>query len=80
MAGEFLKNLWRYPKDEMNAELIDLMTPYLQHELYNYETAKKACGNVAGLTQWTVAMKAFYEINKDVLPLKVSFLLKTAKH
>lgn len=68
----FLHNLQHFPKDNINAETIDLMMPYLNYPMYTYEAAKIACGNVAGLIQWTISMVAFYEINKDVLPLKVS--------
>ncbi|XP_011309278.1 dynein heavy chain 5, axonemal-like, partial [Fopius arisanus] len=66
----FLYHLQNFPKDNINAETVDLMRPYAQYELYTYEAAKQACGNVAGLLQWTISMAAFYEINKDVLPLK----------
>lgn len=68
---KFLWNLQNFPKDNINAETIDLMLPYLNYHLYTYESALIACGNVAGLIQWTMSMVSFYSINKDVLPLKV---------
>lgn len=71
----FLYNLQHFPKDNINAETIDLMQPYLNYHLYTYEAALQACGNVAGLIQWTISMVTFYGINKDVLPLKVLFIL-----
>lgn len=71
----FLYNLQNFPKDNINAETIDLMQPYLNYHLYTYEAAKQACGNVAGLIQWTISMVTFYGINKDVLPLKVIAIL-----
>lgn len=71
----FLSNLQNFPKDKINAETVDLMLPYLETPIYTYEAAKVACGNVAGLLQWTTAMRAFYNVNKDVLPLKVSLSL-----
>lgn len=70
--SSFLKKLQEYPKDTINAETIDLLKPYLTYPLYTYENAKTACGNVAGLISWTIAMSSFYEVNKEVLPLKVN--------
>ena len=70
---QFLRKLQEYPKDTINAETIDLLQPYLSHPLYTYEAAKTACGNVAGLIAWTIAMAAFFDVNREVLPLKVCF-------
>ncbi|KOX80134.1 Dynein heavy chain 8, axonemal [Melipona quadrifasciata] len=52
----FLYHLQNFPKDNINAETIDLMQPYLNYPSYTYEAAKQACGNVAGLIQWTISM------------------------
>ena len=55
------------------------MEPYLCAEDYNLEAAKKACGDVAGLLAWTIAMSYFYGINKEVLPLKANLVVQMAR-
>ncbi|XP_023289507.1 dynein heavy chain 8, axonemal, partial [Orussus abietinus] len=76
----FLHNLQQFPKDSINGETVDLMLPYLNYSMYTYENAKQACGNVAGLIQWTISMVTFYGINKDVLPLKANLAIQVGKH
>ncbi|KAF6214793.1 hypothetical protein GE061_009536 [Apolygus lucorum] len=70
--SKFLFNLQNYPKDTITGEMVDLLRPYLRLPTYTYESAKQACGNVAGLLQWTIAMCAFYNVNKEVIPLKAN--------
>ncbi|XP_055849438.1 dynein axonemal heavy chain 8 [Episyrphus balteatus] len=76
----FLRKIVEYPTDLINAEMVDLLIPYFDYSLYTFDAAKAACGNVAGLLSWTIAMAKYFEVNKEVLPLKANLAIQEAKH
>eukprot|EP00050_Salpingoeca_kvevrii_P002276 m.190165 g.190165 ORF g.190165 m.190165 type:complete len:4578 (-) comp10576_c0_seq1:102-13835(-) len=79
MNGPLLQELVSFDKDSINEETCELMQPLLEMEDYSFESAKKVCGNVAGLCSWTEAMSFFFTINKEVLPLKANLKIAEGK-
>lgn len=75
----FLLQLQNYPKDSINEEMIEHLTPYFRMEDYNMDTARRVCGDVAGLLSWTRAMSFFHGVNKEVLPLKANLIIAEAR-
>lgn len=75
----FLNHIVKYPTDEMTDEMVDLLVPYFNNKLYTFEAAEAACGNVAGLLKWTIAMTKYFAVNKDVIPVKYKMAIQQHK-
>lgn len=75
----FLNHIVKYPTDQMTDEMVDLLVPYFKNKLYTFEAAEAACGNVAGLLKWTIAMTKYFAINKDVIPVKYKMAIQQHK-
>eukprot|EP00878_Enallax_costatus_P011217 GHUV01011714.1.p1 GENE.GHUV01011714.1~~GHUV01011714.1.p1 ORF type:complete len:503 (+),score=217.42 GHUV01011714.1:213-1511(+) len=70
MMGDmgFLTSLLNYPKEQIDDETVELLQPYFAAPDFNFESARKASGNVAGLCNWAAAMCKYHVVAKVVEP------------
>lgn len=70
MMGDtaFLSALMNFPKEQITDETVELLQPYFQAPDFNFDSAKKASGNVAGLCNWAAAMCTYHDVAKVVEP------------
>ena len=70
MMGDtsFLNALMNFPKEQITDETVELLQPYFQAPDFNFDSAKKASGNVAGLCNWAAAMCTYHDVAKVVEP------------
>eukprot|EP00887_Chlorella_sp_A99_P001633 scaffold8.g1633.t1 len=60
--------LINFPKEGINDETVELLQPYFAAPDFNYDSAKKASGNVAGLCNWAESMCKYHMVAKVVEP------------
>ena len=70
MMGDtsFLNALMNFPKEQITDETVELLQPYFLAPDFNFDSAKKASGNVAGLCNWAAAMCTYHDVAKVVEP------------
>eukprot|EP00983_Pelagomonas_calceolata_P097094 1158208-Pelagomonas_calceolata.AAC.14 len=56
------------PYERCGAVQVELLQPYFAAPDFNYDAARKASGNVAGLCNWAAAMCTYHEVAKVVEP------------
>merc|ERR1719181_528565 len=66
--SSFLEDLYKFNKDAINDETVELLFPFTSAEDFTYADAKKASGNVAGLCTWVNSMVLYVYIAKEVKP------------
>jgi dynein heavy chain, axonemal len=66
--SQFLSHLMNFPKEQINDETVELLQPYFTAPDFNFESAQKASGNVAGLCNWAEAMCSYHNVAVVVEP------------
>lgn len=67
----FVSRLQNYASHNVNPETLDLLEPYLAMSDFNFRSAERSSGNVAGLCLWVRAQVSYAEIEKRVRPIKI---------
>mmetsp|Transcript_13743 Transcript_13743/g.31844 ORF Transcript_13743/g.31844 Transcript_13743/m.31844 type:complete len:4493 (+) Transcript_13743:136-13614(+) len=64
----FLQSLMEYQKEAITDEMVEILEPYMQNELFTVEKARSASSMAAGLCAWVRAMAKYHVIAKVVIP------------
>ncbi len=62
----FVDSLRHFKKEAINAETIELMQPYIDHDDFLYSKARKASAVAAGVFSWVHAMLSYYSAASNV--------------
>lgn len=65
-----LDKLKQYPKDDINDRMAKKVNAYLAHESMTLENMKNVSTAGFGLLTWVVAIMKYYEVARQVLPLR----------
>ena len=68
-SKQFLARLNGFQKECIDQETIELLTPLLDRKGFDYNSAKRASGNVANLQLWVAAVMEFYHAFKLIKPM-----------
>ena len=58
------QSLVNFPKEAINDETVELLQPYFAAPDFNFDSAQKASGNVAGRCNWANSMCKYHEVAK----------------
>lgn len=68
--GNFLKCLKTYDKERLNEKMLRKVAHYFREKDLNTEKMKTVSKAGAGLLQWVIAIRDYYEVARDVEPLR----------
>ena len=70
--SSFLSTLKNYPLSQINDEMCDLMTPYLNLPFFNANDAKGNSAAAAGLCDWVINVVGYHGVEKFVRPIQLA--------
>ncbi|XP_030585284.1 LOW QUALITY PROTEIN: dynein heavy chain 1, axonemal-like [Archocentrus centrarchus] len=70
--GKFLESLFKYDKDNIPANVISLVQPYIDNEEFQPASIAKISGACTSICQWVRAMHAYHFVAKAVKPKRLA--------